>query len=71
MESTLDLVARQASFWGRDVPGAAEAVRDRLVGFHPALPLTMVNEAMAWIAGDPEGRTSVQAKGAVDLTETS
>jgi len=56
--NALDLTARRSLAWGQDARGAAQDVRERLLGLWPALPLTMVDEAVAWIVGDPEGLTA-------------
>lgn len=53
--------ANQSYAWGRDARAAAQDVRDLLIGLSPALPLTMIDEAVAWVVGDAEGLTAVPA----------
>lgn len=56
--------ARERAFaWGRDALGAREAVQDILLAFRPALPLTMVTEAVAMVVPDAEGLTHAPWRG--------
>jgi hypothetical protein len=64
MLNALDGIARQAFAWGRDARSAAQDVRERLIALHPALPMTMVEEAVAWVIGDAEGLTAAPADAA-------
>ena len=47
----------KAFVWGRDALAAAEMVRQLLLARHPALPMTMIDEAVAAVAPDADGRS--------------
>lgn len=55
--AAMRLAQDQALAWGRDAYAAAEAVREVVAAAHPALPATMITEAVACIVPDAQGLT--------------
>jgi hypothetical protein len=51
----------KAFVWGRDALAAAEMVRQVLLARRPALPMTMIDEAVAAVVPDADGRSYVAA----------
>ena len=49
----------KAFVWGRDALAAAEMVRELLLARRPALPMTMIDEAVAAVVPDPAGASFV------------
>ena len=47
----------KAFVWGRDARAAAEMVRQVLLARRPALPMTMIDEAVAAVVPDADGRS--------------
>jgi hypothetical protein len=54
----------KAFVWGRDALAAAEMVRQVLLARRPALPMTMIDEAVAAVVPDADGRSYAVAPAA-------
>src|SRR4051812_31552951 len=55
-------VSNRALHWGRGAEGAALAARDVVWARFPALPLTMIAEAVAAVVHDPNGSSAVRGE---------